>query len=165
MNLRLLFAMTSCLAAGFLGTRWSARMKADTTRLADWLSLLDRLHLVMAEGARSLPDALDAAALHDVQPDLLLRRLAAGLRDDPTAELGTLYRAYQPASAPEHSVIDQLMAELDRGALESRLLAIEQARGVIQLMHTEHADRSARDAPMWTRLGWTAGACILILLM
>lgn len=165
MTLRLLFALMSCLAAGFLGTRWSSRMKADTARLADWLSLLDRLHLAMAEGTRSLPDALDAAAAHDVQPDLLLHTLAAGLRNDPTAELSVLYHAHQQNNTAEHSAIGQLMTELGRGSLESRLLAIDQTRNVIQLMHAEHADRSARDAPMWTRLGWTAGACILILLM
>ena len=165
MNARLIFAIVSCVAAGCIGMRYAARMNADTARLADWLSLLDRLHLAVSRGHLSLPDALEAAADTCAAPDVLLRSLAAELREHPTSTLHELSQRKRTPALQEASVIGRLTASLDRGSLECRLLAIEQAQEAIRLLHELQTARSRRDAPMWTRLGWTAGACLMIMLL
>lgn len=146
--------------------RYAARAKADTKRLSDWLAMLDRLHLALDRSSVSLPDALTASADADAWPDGLFRSLADALRANPAMSLHDVYIQHKANELhPESAVIDRLTESLGRGSLESRMLAVEHARADIRLMHDAYAARSARDAPMYMRLGWTAGACLLILLM
>lgn len=165
MTLRLACALICFLTAGTIGMRWSNRLKAETARLAAWLTLLDRLRLTFSQGAHALPDALEAASDAQSDPDALLRTLAGLLRSRPASGLYELYRSVCENDAPENGIIDRLMSALDRGTLEARLLSIDHAQESLRMLHEAQAARTSRDAPMWTRLGWTAGACLMILMM
>lgn len=163
--IRLICALTSCIAAGCIGMRWASRLREDTRRLAGWLAYLDRLRLSIAQSQTTLPDALSEASCGDSSADQLCRGLAEALRSEPATSLHDHFQPMRTAAFAEDALIDRLMDALDRGMLESRLLAISQAREVLELMHRDQAARSARDAPMWTRLGWTAGACLFIMML
>ena len=54
---------------------------------------------------------------------------------------------------------------LSRGSLESRLLAVENARQEVALMHEKAARKADKDARLYQTLGWIGGLCLLLILM
>lgn len=164
MMLRPLCAVTAGLTLGLIGMRYAARLRSEASRLRAWDPLLDRLQLLLSEAALPLPDALEQAASSHSEPDMLFRTLAKRLRAEPLSSLSTLFDAQQ-YSYQEQQTIASLMAELDRGSLESRLLCIAHARSACAQLAKAAAEHSDRDASMWAKIGWTGGACLTLLLI
>ena len=95
---------------------------------------------------------------------MLFRTLAKRLRAEPLSSLRALFDAQQ-YPYQEQQTIASLMAELDRGSLESRLLCIAHARSACAQLTKAAAEHSDRDASMWAKIGWTGGACLTLLLI
>ena len=164
MSVRLMLAVSAGVIAGMLGMRGARRLRVEAARLRRWTVLLERLRLVLAQSALPLPDALDEAADGKCEPDMLMHELASGMRRNPLASLQDCFAAAAYHSA-ETAVLKPLMAQLDRWTVESRLLAIDHAHGCLLQLAADAQERAGRDAALWARLGWTAGACLTILLI
>ena len=89
-----------------------------------------------------------------------MRQLADTLERTPLSSPGALTDRLCPAIS-EKDIISRMMHLLSRGSLESRLLAVENARLEVALMH-EKADKDAR---LYQTLGWIGGLCLLLILM
>lgn len=159
-----MLAVSAGVITGVLGMRGAKRLRGEAARLRRWTVLLERLRLLLAQSALPLPDVLDEASDSDAAPDLLLRELAALMRRNPLASLQECFAAAACHSA-EAPALKPLMAQLDRGTVESRLLAIDHAHGSLAQLAADAQERADRDAALWARLGWTAGACLTILLI
>lgn len=161
---RMLPAVLAGVTVGIAGMRQGARLKADAARMARWQALLRHLLLLLREGAYSLPEAFEHAAVQHAPPDEMMRRLAALLREQPLIPLNQHYAALA-ADGPEHDVLLRLMQRLGHGTQEARCLACEQACEELALLHAQAAAKADKDAKMWTSLGWTVGACLALMLI
>lgn len=97
-------------------------------------------------------------------PDTLLRQLADTLERAPLSSPGALTDRLCPAIS-EKDIISRMMHLLSRGSLESRLLAVENARQEVALMHEKAARKADKDARLYQTLGWIGGLCLLLILM
>lgn len=164
MSVKLMLAVSAGVIAGFMGMRSAGRLRSEAARLRRWTALLERLRLIMAQSALPLPDALEEAADGSAEPDMLLRELASGLRCNPMCSLKDCYEAVEHR-LPEAHAVSALTSQLDRGTVESRLLAIDHAHDAVAQLASFAQERCDRDAALWVRLGWTAGVCLTILLI
>lgn len=164
MSLRILLAVFAGLLGGLWGQRYAGRIRADALRLRRWLVLLERLQLLVKQGTLPLPAVFCEAADSNSVPDRLLQVLAEKMHHDPLCPLLDCYDSL-PSEALERATLRPLMAQLDRGSIESRVLAVGQARDAILRLSEAATSRADRDGAMWTRLGWTGGACLTLLLL
>ena len=118
----------------------------------------------MASCAYSLPEAFRLCADGHHPPDTLLRQLADALERAPLSSPGALTDRLCPAIS-EKDIISRMMHLLSRGSLESRLLAVENARQEVALMHEKAARKADKDARLYQTLGWIGGLCLLLILM
>ena len=118
----------------------------------------------MASCAYSLPEAFRLCADGNHPPDTLLRQLADTLERTPLSSPGALTDRLCPAIS-EKDIISRMMHLLSRGSLESRLLAVENARQEVALMHEKAARKADKDARLYQTLGWIGGLCLLLILM
>ena len=118
----------------------------------------------MTSCAYSLPEAFRLCADGNHPPDTLLRQLADALERAPLSSPGALTDRLCPAIS-EKDIISRMMHLLSRGSLESRLLAVENARQEVALMHEKAARKADKDARLYQTLGWIGGLCLLLILM
>ena len=124
---RLLFPICAALLSTLAGLHLSTHLRQEEQRLARWGEILQHLHLLMASCAYSLPEAFRLCADGNHPPDTLLRQLADALERAPLSSPGALTDRLCPAIS-EKDIISRMMHLLSRGSLESRLLAVENAR-------------------------------------
>ena len=156
---RLLFPICAALLSTLAGLHLSTHL-----RLARWGEILQHLHLLMASCAYSLPEAFRLCADGNHPPDTLLRQLADALERAPLSSPGALTDRLCPAIS-EKDIISRMMHLLSRGSLESRLLAVENARQEVALMHEKAARKADKDARLYQTLGWIGWLCLLLILM
>lgn len=161
---RLLFPICAALLSTLAGLHLSTHLRQEEQRLARWGDVLQHLHLLMASCAYSLPEAFRLCADGHQPPDVLLRNLADELVRTPLSPPGALTDRLCPPSS-EKDVISRMMHLLGRGSLESRLLAVENARQEVGLMHEKVARKADKDARLYQTLGWVGGLCLLLILM
>lgn len=159
--MRPLLAVFSGLLCALLGMRQARRLRQDSARLHRWEQLLRQLQLILQESTLPLPEAFLQAADTDTPADCTLRHLAEDMQRQPLSPLVELYHG----EGPEAAALTRLFARLDRGSLESRVLAAEQAAQELALLATASQEKTQQDARMWTTLGWTCGACITLMLL
>ena len=120
----------------------------------------------MASCAYSLPEAFRLCADGNHPPDTLLRQLADEFERTPLSSPGALTgRNWRSPPGSEKDIISRMMHLLSRGSLESRLLAVENARQEVALMHEKAARKADKDARLYQTLGWIGGLCLLLILM
>ncbi len=119
----------------------------------------------MASCAYSLPEAFRLCADGHHPPDTLLRQLADELERTPLSSPGALTDKLWSPPGSEKDIISRMMHLLSRGSLESRLLAVENARQEVALMHEKAARKADKDARLYQTLGWIGGLCLLLILM
>ena len=139
---RLLFPICAALLSTLAGLHLSTHLRQEEQRLARWGEILQHLHLLMTSCAYSLPEAFRLCADGNHPPDTLLRQAIS-----------------------EKDIISRMMHLLSRGSLESRLLAVENARQEVALMHEKAARKADKDARLYQTLGWIGGLCLLLILM
>lgn len=161
---RLLFPICAALLSTLAGLHLSTHLRQEEQRLARWGEILQHLHLLMASCAYSLPEAFRLCADGNHPPDTLLRQLADALERAPLSSPGALTDRLCPAIS-EKDIISRMMHLLSRGSLESRLLAVENARQEVALMHEKAARKTDKDARLYQTLGWIGGLCLLLILM
>ena len=162
--MRLAFALLAGLLAGMTGTRYAAGLKREASCLKRWNVLLARLSLLMQERAFSLPEAFRQAADSQDEPDELLRALAARLSEDRLASLGEL-AATIDNTLPESPILQRMLTGLSAGSLDMRLQSLATAQEELKLLSAASAETAAKDAKMWSQLGWIGGACLVVLLV
>lgn len=150
-----------CAVAGY---RRAGELTASAKRLRRWVEVLRHLALLLSEGVCSLPEALEAVATASEAPDELLRALAGELRRQPLLSLAEAYAA-RAVPRPEGDALARLMPRLDRGSLESRRQAVEQAADELALLAASARESADRDAKMWRTLGLAGGACLTLMLL
>lgn len=159
--MRAALAVIAGLLAGLLGTRYAAGLRQNAKRLTRWDGLLAHLSLLMQEQAYALPEALRLAADSGGEADAWLQSVAAQMEADP------LCRA-QDVPLPdwaEAPALARMLRGISAGSLEARVQSVEAARGEIALLARTASDTSAKDARMWSQLGWLGGACLVMLLV
>ena len=155
---RLLFPICAALLSTLAGLHLSTHLRQEEQRLARWGEVLPHLHLLMASCAYSLPEAFRLCA------DENRPQLADALERAPLSSPGALTDRLCPAIS-EKDIISRMMHLLSRGILESRLLAVENARQEVALMHEKAARKADKDARLYQTLGWIGGLCLLLILM
>lgn len=161
---RAVLAVMAGLLCTLAGLRHASALRGNAARLTRWVSLLRRLTLLLREGTLSIPEALCQAADGGHQPDVMLRHLAAALRENPLCTLAEAYRAMQPDEA-ESLVVLRLLERLGQGTRESRCLAAEQAADEISLMAEGASAKAQKDARLWQTLGFLGGLCLTMMLL
>lgn len=162
---RLLFPICAALLSTLAGLHLSTHLRQEEQRLARWGEVLPHLHLLMASCAYSLPEAFRLCADGNHPPDTLLRQLADELERTPLSSPGALTDKLWSPPGSEKDIISRMMHLLSRGSLESRLLAVENARQEVALMHEKAARKAGKDARLYQTLGWIGGLCLLLILM
>ena len=162
--IRTALALLAGLLAGLTGMRYAAGLRRESLRLKRWDTLLSRLSLMMEEQAYTLPEALRRAADQPGEADALLLRVAAALESDRLASLSTL-TALVDSALPEAAVITRLLETLGTGTLDMRMHGLSHAREELRHLSDAAAESFAKDAKMWSQLGWIGGACLVVLLV
>lgn len=157
-------AILAGLLAGMTGTRYAAALKREASRLKRWEALLARLSLLIQSCAFSLPEAFREAADSPGEPDELLRTLAARLEADRLTSLSEL-AASMGDTLPEAPVLRRMLVGLGTGSLDMRLQALAAAQEELKLLSAASAETAAKDAKMWSQLGWIGGMCLVVLLL
>lgn len=158
--MRLLLALMAGLLCGVLGLRQASGIQEESAVLCRWQALLQHLCLLLQEGL-SLPEAFRQAAGEHTRADGVLLRLADQLAGQPLASLSQLY---QP-QGPEGPALARLMAGLERGSLERRVLCARHAAEEIALLAQAAQGKARQDARMWRTLGWACGGCLALLML
>lgn len=161
---RSVFAVAAGLLCGLYGLRLSSALREESQVLHRWTEMLARLELLISEETLPLPDVMLHAADGSLPPDRLMRDVAQAITADPLLSLQDAFSARCPAF-DGHDVLLRLFARLGRGSSSSRRLAVQQAHDALALLAAQKSDRAARDAKMYRTLGWTAGACLTIMLL
>ena len=162
---RAVLAIAAGILAGVIGMRYAARLRKEAASLHRWQELLTHLALVLEEGGATLPQAfLQVADANASGADEVLRHLAARLRSDPLTPLPDAFDALH-LPMPAQSVLSPMMARLAHGSLASRCQAVTHAGAEIGLLSSAAGEKAAKDARMWSVLGWTGGACLTLLLI
>lgn len=162
--MQILFALAAGVMVGLVGWRYAAFLRADTIRLGRWVEILERLRLILGERSSPLAEALRLAADGKSLPDTLLHRLADGLHSDPLLSLAEHFSILCDDCTEKDDLV-RMFSHLSRGSLESRILSVEQAAQALRLRQQTAAEKSSRDAALWHKLGWIAGACLTLLLI
>lgn len=161
---RFLFPICAALLCTLAGLHLSTHLRQEEQWLARWGEILQHLHLLMASCAYSLPEAFRLCADGHHPPDVLLRQLADELERTPLSSPGALTDKLCPLVS-EKDIISRMMHLLGRGSLESRLLAVENARQEVALLHEKAVRKADKDARLYQTLGWVGGLCLLLILM
>lgn len=161
---RLLPALAAGVICGVAGMRQASGLRRQAAALRRWEQMLRQMAFIMQERTLPLPDVMTQAASEAGEPDQRLRRLAEAMRAEPLTPLTALYEREQP-TGPEAALLGRLMERLWHGSLEHRVLALTQAAEEIALLADAFAQKTAKDARMWSQLGWAVGACLTLLLI
>ena len=162
--IRAVLAVTAGLLAGVAGMRQARRLRGDAERLTRWENLLRHLSLILSEGASTLPEAFEQASGEDRAPDKIMRALAQGVRTCPLTPLPDVLKPLNVA-LPERDALLRMAERVCRGSLVSRCQAVDQTAAEIALMASSARDKAAKDARMWTTLGFVGGACLTLVLI
>lgn len=157
-------AVMAGLLCGLAGLRHASAMKTEAARLRRLTEILPRLSLILAEQSVSIPAALRLAADGNAPPDRLLHRIADALEGNPLLSLSDAFGQECPICAEQETLL-RLAARLGRGSAESRRQAVDQSAAAIVQMAQAAQARAAKDAKLWTTLGWTGGICLTLLLL
>lgn len=157
-------AVMAGLLCGLCGLRYATALRGEATRLSRWSALLASLALILSERRLSLPDAMLAAADSNAPADTLLRQVAQAMQTSPMTQPEEAFD-HLAISGAERGLLQRLFCRLGRGTLDSRLLALEQARAELDHLAMQAAQRAEKDARLWQTLGWTGGACLTLLLL
>lgn len=155
-------ALIAGLCCGVAGSRYGAVLRRQAASLKRWEELLRHLSLLLGQGEYPLPACLEHVATTAQSPDEQLRRIARLQRTQPLASLDALY---QPERAPEADIVTRCLRRISAGSAAERSLAATQAADEIGLMYASVAPKAAVDAKMWTSLGWTIGASLMLMLL
>lgn len=158
--MRPLLALMAGLLCGVLGLRQASCIREESAVLCRWQALLQHLCLLLQEGL-SLPEAFRQAAVEHTRADAVLLHLADQMARQPLFSLSQLYRP----QGPEGPALARLMAGLERGSLERRVLCVRQAAGEISLLAQSAQGKAQQDARMWRTLGWACGGCLTLLML
>lgn len=161
---RLWAAVAAGIVCGAAGMRQARSLRARAAELRRWEALLRRLALLLRTRPAPLPGLFEDAADETALPDRLMRQLAQALRDHPLTPLSAHLAALEIA-APQGAILARLAPRLSAGNPIERADAVQGAAEEIALAAAAHIARAERDARMWTQLGWTAGACLTLLLV
>lgn len=161
---RSFFAVAAGLLCGLYGLRLSSALREEAQMLRRWTELLARLALLIGEETLPLPDVLLHAADGSLRPDRLVQDVAHAITADPLLSLQDAFDERCPVF-DGHDVLLRLFARLGHGSASSRYHAVEQARDALALLASQKSDIAARDAKLYRTLGWTAGACLTIMLL
>lgn len=161
---RLLFPLCAALLSALAGLHLSAQMRQAERRLARWIEILQQLHLLMASCAYSLPEAFRCCTEGNAPPDTLLQSLADEMTRVPLSSPDALTDRLCPPFG-EKALLVRMMHQISRGSLESRLLAVENARQEMLLRHERIAKKAEKDARLYQTLGWVGGLCLLLILL
>lgn len=162
MNRAFLAAAAGILCAA-AGLRQSLQLQRDAATLGRWCSLLQHLALMMRSGM-ALPDAFDACADQQGEPDRILRELAQALRVTPLLPLHRHAEQMLPAGISRNALL-RMFSALGHGPLDMRLQAVSQAQEELLLLHKDAEKRAEKDAKLYRTLGLTAGVCLTLLLL
>lgn len=161
---RAILAIMAGLLCALAGVKHASALKGDAVRISRWVQVLEHLTLLLRQGTLSIPEALCAAADDPHPPDKLLRNMASAMHCSPLLSLPEAFEAC-PASWKERDVLGRMFARLGHGSRESRVLSAEQAAAELRLLASAASARAEKDAKMWQTLGFTAGACLTIMLL
>lgn len=161
---RAVLAMMAGLLCALAGAKYASSLRADATRMARWVQLLQHLALLLEEAALPIPQALCAAADGHLPPDELLRHMAAAIQAQPllTPEAAFLQCCKDTQEKP---TLVRMFSRLGRGSKENRCLAVQQASNEMQLLSQAAAARAEKDMKLWQTLGFIGGTCLTILLL
>lgn len=162
---RLLFPICAALLSTLAGLHLSTHLRQEEQRLARWGEILQHLHLLMVSCAYSLPEAFRLCADGHHPPDALFTSACGRIRANAAVLAGCADGQTVASAGSERDIISRMMHLLSRGSLESRLLAVENARQEVALMHEKAARKADKDARLYQTLGWIGGLCLLLILM
>lgn len=158
------FAILSGIICGAMGVRYAASLRKNAARLKRWDELLACLAQLLSESVYSLPDAFRLAACEKTSCDALMTRLAQEMVLQPLSTPAQVFDGMK-CDAAETDILRRMLERIGHGSLETRCLAVRQAGEEIRLMYQRAKSVSDKDAKMWSSLGWTAGACVTLLLL
>lgn len=162
--MRSALAIAAGLLCAMAGMRAAAALRQEARDLRRWADLLAHLTLIIRQATLPLPAAMLASADAALAPDKYLRATAEHLSAHPLTTPQEAFSAACPVCAG-YEALQRMFARLGRGDAESMALACHQASAELDLLASHAEKRAATDARLWRTLGWTAGACMTILLL
>ena len=162
--MRSLLAIAAGLLCALSGWRIAASLRQEARDLRRWSDLLARLTLIIGQATLPLPEALRAACDMPLAPDKFLQAVAGHMAAHPLATPEEAFCAVCPA-CPGHDALRRMFSRLGRGDAESLSLACQQAGSELSLLASAAEKRASADAKLLHTLGWTAGACLTLLLL
>ena len=168
--LRTWLALGAGICCGAIGMRRAALLGRREKELRRWLETLQRLSLLLEESASTLPRAFRQAALHAGTAGDSLRATAERLEHEPGLTAAQAFarcgmKALDWATAEEKEQLADMMSGLGRGSLSMRRQAVDHAAAWVDLHLRSAEEKRRKDGKLSVTLGWTAGACLLLLLL
>ena len=165
-ELRVALAMVAGIGCGALGIRRAALLARRERELAQWVEGLQRLSLLMVESAAPLPQLLVQAA---ARSGSICQTFAAVAKPQLSAaqaydQFGACF--LQPwAQETDQACVHALLEGLGHGSLALRKQAVDQAAQWLAQAQGQAREAQQRNGKLAITLGWTAGACLTLLLL
>lgn len=166
--LRGLLALTAGVGCGLIGVRHAAALVRRERELQSWVDTLRRLSLLLAEQTWTLPQAFEQAGYGSAAS--CLRHTAEQLRQTPACSPAHAFQSVDAsvlrwATAEEQERLLRMMTGIGRGGVALRRQAVEQAADWFALALARAQNQRKQDARLSLTLGWTAGACLTLMLL
>ena len=162
--MRTVFAVSAGLICAMTGYRQASALRRNAQLLQRWAEIASRLAILLEEQAASLPEVLRTAADSDTDADRLLLYMADAMAANPlTSAVDSFARACR--DSPQQHTLQRMFSRLGRGSVQARSAACRQSAEILSQEAAKARAASDRDANMWRTLGWTGGACLMLLLI
>ncbi len=167
--LRVWLALGAGIGCGVIGMRRSAALARRSRELRRWLEALERLSLLLAESASTLPSAFrQAGSAGSAQASLSatagLLSQAPGLSPSQAfLKAGAGYLDW--ATAEEKAQLTAMMSDLGHGSLAMRKQAVTHTAEWLALHLRRAEEKQGKDGKLAMTLGWSVGACVALLLL
>lgn len=170
-ELRVALAMVAGIGCGALGIRRAALLARRERELAQWVEGLQRLSLLMVESAAPLPQLLVQAAARSGSIRQTFAAVAKAMQSQPQLSAAQAYDQFgacflQPwAQETDQACVHVLLEGLGHGSLALRKQAVDQAAQWLAQAQGQAHEAQQRNGKLAITLGWTAGACLTLLLL
>ena len=168
--LRVWVALGAGVCCGWIGMRRAANLGCRVRELRRWLETLQRLGLLLEESASTLPRAFRQAAAGNGTAAESLRATAQGLEQEPGLTAAQAFaqageNCLNWATEEEKGQLSDMMAGIGHGSLAMRRQAVDHAAAWLELHLRKAEEKQQKDGKLAVTLGWTAGACLTLLLI
>lgn len=166
--LRGVLALTAGVGCGLIGLRRASGLVQRERELQAWVDTLHRLSLLLAEQTLTLPQVFEHAGFGCAAHCLC--QTAEKLRQTPACSPQQAFQTVDAhalcwATAEEKERLLRMMAGIGRGGVALRKQAVDQAADWFALALSKAQLKRKQDARLALTLGWTAGACLALMLL